>query len=56
MLLDDATTAEFQKLFEAVLGEAVPAEDTHVIVQRLLILYDLLLRPLPHAKAGTDSH
>ncbi len=47
MQLDDAEVAEFQNLYEGVYGEALTADRAREIAQRLLRLYQLLLRPLP---------
>ena len=50
MQIDDATVEEFRTIFQEELGRAVSLDEAREIAQRLLTLYELLLRPLASQK------
>jgi hypothetical protein len=47
MELDDATVEEFRVIFQEEYGRTVSVDEAREMAQRVLTLYDLLLRPLP---------
>lgn len=52
MRISDESAREFMQLYEAEFGEQISLDEAYEMGDRLVSLYEILSRPLPHEKTS----